>query len=178
MSGNRTEILVDVEPVSEEPAPQYTEIEGVVRSNPPGSTVALPHHPAPTTTSSSTLLGEHSNPDSVQVAVVLHSVPSYQNQTAEDIASGRTRVDSVGSYASDGSEEALLPNSEDSRSKVTSPRRGGQQQQRRENAPLLSSQRQRGRRGEGESYDDIEDISDDNVWPGTSKNTLLLAWSQ
>ena len=33
---------------------------------------------------------------------------TYQNQTAEDIESGRARMDSVTSYGSGGSEEALL----------------------------------------------------------------------
>ena len=37
------------------------------------------------------------------------AVVSYQNQTAQDIESGRSRINSVGSYASNHSDDALLP---------------------------------------------------------------------
>ena len=88
---------------------------------------------------------------------------SYQNQTAEDIESGRARMDSVTSYGSGGSEEALLASDTSFTSSnpsrlQTSPRRTN-----RENLPLL--------RGRGhqrlQDYEDI-DLDNLNVFPGES----------
>lgn len=81
---------------------------------------------------------------------------SYQNQTAEDIESGRARMDSVTSYGSGGSEEALLASDASFASSnpsrlQTSPRRTN-----RENLPLL--------RGRGhQRLQDYEDIDLDNL---------------
>ena len=47
--------------------------------------------------------------DIIEVAGEVVPLRSYQNQTAEDIESGRARMDSVTSYGSGGSEDALLP---------------------------------------------------------------------
>jgi hypothetical protein len=87
-------------------------------------------------------------------------IKTYQNQTAEDIESGRARIDSVASYGSGGSEEALLPdvgfNPSSTTRLPTSPRRTN-----RENLPLL--------RGAGHqrmsSYEDI-DTEDMNIFTG------------
>ena len=83
------------------------------------------------------------------------SLRTYQNQTAEDIESGRARMDSVTSYGSGGSEEALLPEVRVANG-LTSPRRTN-----RENLPLL--------RGRGHQrlteYEDI-DVESANVFQG------------
>ena len=87
---------------------------------------------------------------------------SYQNQTAEDIESGRARMDSVTSYGSGGSEEALLASDASFASSnpsrlQTSPRRTN-----RENLPLL--------RGRGhQRLQDYEDIDLDNLNVFTGK---------
>ena len=80
------------------------------------------------------------------------NIRTYQNQTAEDIESGRARMDSVTSYGSGGSEEALLP---EVRITHSSPRRGGGN---RENLPLLRGSRL-------QDYEDI-DVESVNVFPG------------
>ena len=87
---------------------------------------------------------------------------SYQNQTAADIESGRARVDSVGSYGSGGSDEALLPHHSSttapaastaaaaaSAGVLTSPRRTN-----RADRPLLSRN----------NYEEIEEPA--NTFPG------------
>jgi len=43
------------------------------------------------------------------VADAVAAMASYQNQTAQDIESGRSRINSVGSYGSNHSDDALLP---------------------------------------------------------------------
>ena len=92
------------------------------------------------------------------------ALKTYQNQTAEDIESGRARIDSVSSfgrmdsvtsYGSGGSEEELLP-----QVRVTSPRRTN-----RENLPLL-----RGRGNHHQDYEDI-DVESENVFTG-KKNLM------
>lgn len=91
----------------------------------------------------------------------LPSLRTYQNQTAEDIESGRARMDSVTSYGSGGSEEALLPdvsftgNGSVASARLTSPRRTN-----RENLPLL-----RGRPLRPAQYEDI-DLDNGNVFHG------------
>lgn len=94
---------------------------------------------------------------------------SYQNQTAEDIESGRARMDSVTSYGSGGSEEALLAsenafvNSNNPRVPL-SPRRTN-----RENLPLL--------RGRGhqrlQDYEDI-DMDNENIFPDDPQFTEIV----
>ena len=100
------------------------------------------------------------------------AVFSYQNQTAQDIESGRARFDSVGSYSSGGSEDALLP-AASSRSGGggglnSSPRRGGGGGGvRRENRPLLGSarsDRSHGGAGSTSGYDEIYEHC--NTFPG------------
>ena len=144
---NRTEILVDVESA---PAPNYAEIKGkVLEQQQQQQQQQQSQHQAP---SKSALNILPADPDA--------RIHSYQNQTAEDIASGRARIDSVGSFTSGGSEEALLVDGGGARPKVTSPRRGrGGGGPPRENAPLLSSHRSR-------SYEEVEDEDEDNTWPG------------
>jgi len=88
-------------------------------------------------------------------------VRTYQNQTAEDIESGRARMDSVTSCGSGGSEDALLPEVR----VATSPRRTN-----RENLPLL---RGRGRQRVQE-YEDIDDLESLNVFPGDPQFTELV----
>ena len=85
------------------------------------------------------------------------NIRTYQNQTAEDIESGRARMDSVTSYGSGGSDEALLP---EVRITNSSPRRGN-----RENLPLL-----RGRQAHQRlhDYEDI-DVESVNVFAGNFK---------
>ena len=87
-------------------------------------------------------------------------VRTYQNQTAEDIESGRARMDSVTSCGSGGSEDALLPEVR----VATSPRRTN-----RENLPLL---RGRGRQRVQE-YEDIDDLESLNVFPGTVIHIII-----
>ena len=91
------------------------------------------------------------------VDAIAEALRTYQNQTAEDIESGRARMDSVTSvtsYGSGGSDEALLPEVR----VATSPRRTN-----RENLPLL-----RGIRGQQRStdYEDIDDNESLNTFPG------------
>ena len=97
--------------------------------------------------------------DAVEVLSDLPALRTYQNQTAEDIESGRARMDSVTSYGSGGSEEALLPEisfTGNGSARLTSPRRTN-----RENLPLL--------RGRGPlrpaQYEDI-DLDNGNVFHG------------
>lgn len=82
---------------------------------------------------------------------------TYQNQTAEDIESGRARIDSVTSYGSSTSEDGLLPDVKVKNGGVHSPTRSGRS---RENFPLL-----RGPRIRHNSYDEIDveanDFKDD-----------------
>ena len=78
-------------------------------------------------------------------------------QTAADIESGRSRIDSIGSFTSDGSQDALLPQQlagpSSSKATATSPRRA-----QRENLPLLARSTSTGGRS---AYEEIED----NNWP-------------
>ena len=78
-------------------------------------------------------------------------------QTAADIESGRSRIDSIGSFTSDGSQDALLPQQPQagpsSSKATTSPRRA-----QRENLPLLARSTSTGGRS---AYEEIED----NNWP-------------
>ena len=77
-------------------------------------------------------------------------------QTAADIESGRSRIDSIGSFTSDGSQDALLPQQQagpSSSKATTSPRRA-----QRENLPLLARSTSTGGRS---AYEEIED----NNWP-------------
>merc|ERR1712038_1358592 len=100
---------------------------------------------------------------------------SYQNQTAEDIESGRARMDSVTSYGSGGSEEALLApdtisfsnsNSNSATTRLpTSPRRAN-----RENLPLLRGGRVHQRLTE---YEDI-DSDNDNIFPDDPQFTEVV----
>lgn len=91
------------------------------------------------------------------------SLRTYQNQTAEDIESGRARMDSVTSYGSGGSEEALLPEVRVANG-LTSPRRTN-----RENLPLL--------RGRGHQrlteYEDI-DVESANVFQDDPQFTEVI----
>jgi len=98
---------------------------------------------------------------------------SYQNQTAEDIESGRARMDSVTSYGSGGSEEALLApdtisfsNSTTATARLpTSPRKTN-----RENLPLLRGGRVHQRLTE---YEDI-DSDNDNIFPDDPQFTEVV----
>ena len=84
-------------------------------------------------------------------------------QTAADIESGRSRIDSIGSFTSDGSQDALLPQQPQagpSSKATTSPRRT-----QRENLPLLARSTSTGGRS---AYEEIED----NNWP--SKLSCLI----
>lgn len=97
---------------------------------------------------------------SLTASEALAALRSYQNQTAEDIESGRARMDSVTSYGSGGSEEALLPEVR----VATSPRRGN-----RENLPLL-----RGRVHQRlHDYEDI-DVESANVFPNDPQFTEVI----
>jgi len=86
---------------------------------------------------------------------------TYQNQTAEDIESGRARMDSVTSYGSGGSDEALLPEVR----VATSPRRIN-----RENMPLLRGVRTQQRPTD---YEDI-DVESTNVFPDDPHFTEVI----
>ena len=84
-------------------------------------------------------------------------------QTAADIESGRSRIDSIGSYTSDGSESALLPQQQATSSKATtSPRRT-----QRENLPLLARNTSTGGRS---AYEEIQD----NNWPSKLNHHRIL----
>lgn len=104
----------------------------------------------------------------------IEAFKSYQNQTAEDIESGRARMDSVTSYGSGGSEEALLAPDTISFSNSTStattrlptsPRRTT-----RENLPLLSGGRVHQRLDE---YEDI-DSDNENIFPDDPQFTEVI----
>lgn len=100
----------------------------------------------------------------IEAAVEIANDPSirtYQNQTAEDIESGRARMDSVTSYGSGGSEEALLP---EVRITHSSPRRGVGGN--RENLPLLRGSRL-------QEYEDI-DVESINVFADDPQFTELV----
>jgi phosphatidylinositol 4-kinase type 2 len=89
---------------------------------------------------------------------------TYQNQTAEDIESGRARMDSVTSvtsYGSGGSDEALLPEVR----VATSPRRTN-----RENLPLLRGVRAQQR---STDYEDI-DVESSNNFPDDPHFTEVI----
>ncbi|TRY76462.1 hypothetical protein TCAL_09578 [Tigriopus californicus] len=89
-------------------------------------------------------------------------IPSYQNQTAADIESGRSRLDSVGSFSSGASDEALLSSTSGTVSAPAgtvgpapaSPRRPAPASHfpRRENLPLL-----RGRHHARHQYEEIDE---------------------
>lgn len=99
-------------------------------------------------------------------------VPSYQNQTAADIESGRSRVDSVGSYGSGGSEDALLPASSSRpppASVTTSLSPGHRRATNRADRPLLSSGGSGGGHGTRGQYEEIEE--DNNNFPGEADPT-------
>lgn len=163
-----TDILVDVETAQPPPGDAvtskdtYSVIEG---SEVPAPKVKLPNGHA-----------------DIHVTVVNHpetgAVPktprisSYQNQTAEDIASGRARFDSVGSYSSGGSEDALLPSTRSGAS--SSPRRSqGGGGVRRENRPLLGGARsERSHGGGSSSYDDFYEHC--NTFPDDPHFTELI----
>ena len=87
---------------------------------------------------------------------------AFSLQTAADIESGRSRIDSIGSFTSDGSQDALLPQQQagPSSKATTSPRRT-----QRENLPLLARSTSTGGRS---AYEEIED----NNWP--SKLSCLI----
>jgi len=118
-----------------------------------------------------------SSPTKQKEGALGEAVVSYQNQTAQDIESGRSRINSVGSYASNHSDDALLPevhvikkaNGVTSAAPenviVTSPSRRGMGGQRgaggsAESQPLLSAHNR------SSSYEDIDSAldSDDNIF--------------
>jgi len=118
-----------------------------------------------------------SSPTKQKEGALGEAVVSYQNQTAQDIESGRSRINSVGSYASNHSDDALLPevhvikkaNGVTSAAPenviVTSPSRRGMGGQRgaggsTESQPLLSAHNR------SSSYEDIDSAldSDDNIF--------------
>lgn len=104
-------------------------------------------------------------------------VPSYQNQTAADIESGRSRLDSVGSFSSGASDEALLSNSSGLMPAPVgsvapgpaSPRRPASSSNfpRRENLPLL-----RGRNHARHQYEEIDEHL--NNFPDDPQFTELI----
>jgi len=96
------------------------------------------------------------------VDAIAEALRTYQNQTAEDIESGRARMDSVTSvtsYGSGGSDEALLPEVR----VATSPRRTN-----RENLPLLS------RVQRSTDYEDIDDNESLNTFPDDPNFTEVI----
>jgi len=95
-------------------------------------------------------------------ADAIEALKTYQNQTAEDIESGRARMDSVTSYGSGGSDEALLPEVR----VATSPRRTN-----RENLPLLRGVRSQQRPAD---YEDIDDTESLNVFPDDPNFTEVI----
>lgn len=146
-----TEILVDVTP---EPSPPGA------KTTPTASGEGYTEVPGSSAAGSSAVKATTSGVEDILVDT--EQIPSYQNQTAADIESGRARMDSVGSYGSGGSDEALLPDVGYKQGAVgpTSPRRGN-----RENLPLLG-----GRRGEYHRHSSYEEIeADHNVFPGRQK---------
>lgn len=95
--------------------------------------------------------------------------PSYQNQTAADIALGRGRIDSVGSYGSGASDEALLPEQRPSggkgkgkgKGKSSSGSASSPRKTNRENQSLLV------RHQPGRSRNHYEEIEEtENTFPG------------
>ena len=104
-------------------------------------------------------------------------IRSYQNQTAEDIESGRARINSVGSYGSGHSEDALLPevhvikksggNGGQSDALLSPSRR---LRSAAENQPLLRHHHR------SSSYEDIDSANDseDNLFPGKSRLNFRL----
>ncbi len=155
---SQTEILVDVEPVPNAaepaacatfaptpPAPAhsaaYTEINGA-------NSDAVP--PAPIGTDGGTPASSSVTAAAAAAAAAATAAdpPSYQNQTAADIESGRSRLDS---YGSGGSEDSLIP-----ATKALSPRRSN-----RENRPLLVDKRRPTGRSQ---YEEIEEAL--NVYSG------------
>jgi len=118
-----------------------------------------------------------SSPTKQKEGALAEAVVSYQNQTAQDIESGRSRINSVGSYASNHSDDALLPEVHVIKKAngvtlatpenviVTSPSRRGMGGQRgtggsAESQPLLSAHNR------SSSYEDIDSAldSDDNIF--------------
>lgn len=165
-SGAKTEILVDVE-TSPNIAVANIEPAVVVKSD----YATIPEGVGGDATKSSGVpSGASAAVDVVDVKVTIpgstrSDLPTYQNQSAADIESGRSRIDSIGSYTSNGSDEALLPQQQATSSSskaTTSPRRA-----QRENLPLLARNTWAGGRS---AYEEIQD----NNWPDDPQFTDLV----
>lgn len=165
-SGAKTEILVDVE-TSPNIAVANIEPAVVVKSD----YATIPEGVGGDATKSSGVpSGASAAVDVVDVKVTIpgstrSDLPTYQNQSAADIESGRSRIDSIGSYTSNGSDEALLPQQQTTSSSskaTTSPRRA-----QRENLPLLARNTSAGGRS---AYEEIQD----NNWPDDPQFTDLV----
>jgi len=165
-SGAKTEILVDVE-TSPNVAVANIEPAVVVKSD----YATIPEGGGGDATKSSGVpSGATAVVDVVAVKVTIpgstrSDLPTYQNQSAADIESGRSRIDSIGSYTSNGSDEALLPQQQATSSSskaTTSPRRA-----QRENLPLLARNTSAGGRS---AYEEIQD----NNWPDDPQFTDVV----
>ncbi len=158
MSDQNTDILVNVD------------LEPPPNPNSNVNTIKLAHQNSTSSNNDASNGGPINSVDAIEADAPLRS---YQNQTAEDIESGRSRIDSVtsvASYGSGGSEDALLPEvsvrpstSGGIAKLTTSPRRSN-----RENLPLLRGRNHAHGHQRMSSYEDIDEDAV-NVFPGNKE---------
>jgi len=148
MNGDSTNILVDVDLEVHQPSTTNSETVRTVRLSQQQSCDSIDSD------------GGGAVGGALGAEAISEALRTYQNQTAEDIESGRARMDSVTSYGSGGSDEALLPEVRI----ATSPRRTN-----RENLPLLRGARTQQR----PDYEDI-DVESNNVFPDDPHFTEVI----